>query len=148
MQYFRKAIFSLAVFAVLSLIPSVASAQCDAAGFIDNCNSKLVSGYSFLKSFSIDPAKAGNGGKVEYSYVFSKDTSYLITLCGKDGDAKKLVVTLFDSNRKELGSNLDKGSGAFFPAFGYKCSATGIYYLSYSYQGGGDCSGSVLGFKR
>lgn len=148
MKQLKKIILSALAFAIISLSPSVSFAQCDASGFIDHCNGKLVSGYSFLKSFTVDPAKAGNGGKVEYSYVFSKDTNYLMTLCGKDGDAKKLVVTLFDSNRKELGSNLDKGSGATFPAFGYKCSATGIYYLTFSYQGAGECGGSVLGFKR
>ncbi|SFC54958.1 hypothetical protein SAMN05421780_106219 [Flexibacter flexilis DSM 6793] len=148
MQYLKTAFLSLVVMALATLAPNKSYAQCDAAGFIDHCNGKLVNGYNFLKSFSIDGAKAGNGGKVEYSYVFSKDSNYLVTLCGKDGDAKKLIVTLYDSNRKELGSNLDKASGAFYPVFGYKCSATGIYYLSFSYQGGGECGGSVLGFKR
>lgn len=144
----KKIIFAIIALCFLAL-PSQSFAQCDADKFMDNCNAKLANGYNFLKSFAIDAAKTGNGGKVEYSYVFSKDSNYLMTLCGKEGDAKKLVITLFDASRKELGSNFDSKSNTFFPAFAYKCSATGVYYLSFAYpQGQSECAGSVLGFKR
>lgn len=144
----KKFLIAIVTFCFFAMLPKASFAQCDAEKFMDNCNAKLANGYNFLKSFSIDGGKA-TSGKVEYSYVFSKDSNYLMTLCSKEGDAKKLVVTLFDANRKELGSNFDAKSNSFFPAFAYKCSATGIYYLSFSYPNGqGECAGSVLGFKR
>ncbi|SDJ96418.1 hypothetical protein SAMN05421823_101536 [Catalinimonas alkaloidigena] len=142
----KKYIFAVCLSMCAFLMADQAQAQCDVNKFLDNCNGKLASGYTFLKSYSVN---GESGGKVEHSYVFSKDTNYLITLCSENGDTDGMVVTLYDSNRKQLISSHDAKSGRFLPAIGIRISATGIYYLAFSFEGDGPkCGGSVVGFKR
>lgn len=139
---------SLLVLTACLLMAFSASAQCDAEKFLNHCNSKLANGFTFLKSYHIDKGKAASG-KVEYSYVFSKDTNYMLTLCNKDGDPKNLAVSIYDQNRKLIYSSFDKKSNTFYPFIGYRASSTGIYYLTFTFEGDGpECGGSVLGFKR
>ncbi|MGB3618507.1 MAG: hypothetical protein WBA12_10320 [Catalinimonas sp.] len=134
------------MFVAAALLSGRAQAQCDVNQFVDDCNGKLASGYTFLKSYSVD----GSGGsKVEQSYVFSKDTNYLITLCGESGNADGMVVTLYDSQRKQLISSHDKKNDRYLPAIGIRINSTGIYYLTFTFADGGpSCGGSVVGFKR
>lgn len=136
------------VFAVILLLSFsfAAQAQCDADKFMANCQGKISDGFTFLKSYTIDGSK---GGKVEHSYVFSKDTTYLLSLCTENGDPKNMYVILSDSNRKELFNSYDKKSGKYMPLVGYRSTATGIYYLTFYFNEGADkCGGSVLAFKR
>lgn len=144
----KKFLLAITIYTFMALLPSVSYAQCDADKFMDNCSSKLAEGYTFLKSYTIDASKVVNG-KIEQSYCFSKDTNYLITLCGKEGENRNMVVTLYDSNRKQLISSYDKKSGKFLPAIGVRIQATGIYYFTFSFEGDGpQCGGCVVGFKR
>jgi hypothetical protein len=53
---------------------------------------------------------------------------------------------LFDSNRNKVASS--KINGQLVSAIAYPCNATGIYYIQYTFDGGGKCGGSALGFKR
>jgi hypothetical protein len=143
----KKFLLAITIFIFISMLPSLSYAQCDPGKFMDNCSGKLAEGYTFLKSYSIDGSKGG--GKIEQSYVFSKDTNYLLTLCSQEGDTKNMVVTIFDSNRKQLISSYDKKSGKFLPAIGVRIAATGIYYLAFTFEGDGpQCGGCVVGFKR
>ncbi len=144
----KKFILALTVFMIAALLPGMTYAQCDADKFMDKCNAKLADGYTFLKSYSVDGAK-NPSNKVEVSYVFSKDTNYLLTLCNKEGENKNMVVTLYDSNRKQLVSSHDKKGNRFLDQIGVRISATGIYYLAFSFEEGGpQCGGCVVGFKR
>jgi hypothetical protein len=88
------------------------------------------------------------GQNTEYSYVFSKDTNYMLVLCNKDGSSPSVLVTLFDSNRKEIASNLDKKTGKHYPAIVFNCKATGIYYLKFTFSDQSECCVSVLAFKK
>lgn len=143
----NKAILT-AVLCLLACI-GVAHAQCDAEKFMDNCNAKLSDGYTFLKSYNIDGAKASSGKKVEYSYVFSKNTNYMLTLCAEGGNPKNMYVTLYDSQRRPLMSSYVKDKDKFLSKVAYQCSSTGIYYLSFQFAGGSpNCGGSILAFKR
>lgn len=136
----KKTIISviIAVFAAFS-----AQAQCDAEKFMANCQSKLADGFTFLKSYTVD----GSKGKVEHSYVFSKETTYLLSLCTQEGDPKNMYVAIYDSNRKEVFNS--KAGGKPMPVVGYRSSATGIYYITFTFEGSNNtCGGSVLAFKR
>ncbi len=129
-----------------SMVSTKAAAQCDANGFTENCISKLGDGFTFLKSFKID-GEGGSKGKVEYSYVFSKDTQYSINICATGESTDGIIVTMYDSNRKMVGTNF--ANGKFYPAFIYPCNATGIYYITFTFKDSKKhCGGSVLGFKR
>jgi hypothetical protein len=134
-------IFVLSVF-VLSTLDVIA--QCNAESLSTACIPKLSTGFNFLKSYKIE-----KGGKefVEYSYVFTKGTQYMINICAGGNATDGIVVSLFDSNRNKVASS--KYNGQFLQAMTYPCNTTGIYYIQYTFDGSTSyCGGSALGFKR
>jgi hypothetical protein len=130
---------SVFVFSTLDVI-----AQCNAESLSTACIPKLATGFNFLKSYKIE-----KGGKdfVEYSYVFTKGTQYMINICAGGPSTDGIVVSLFDSNRNKVASS--KYNGQFLQAMTYPCNTTGIYYIQYTFDGSTSyCGGSALGFKR
>ncbi len=120
--------------------------SCDAKPYKDKCVKNLPFSYTFLKSYSID-GKNGSKKSVEYSYIFSKNTNYLVMLANSNAQTKGLKVTLYDSNRRELATSYQNGK--YYPAMGYTCRATGIYFLRFTFENTNDyCAGAVLAFKR
>ncbi len=118
--------------------------QCNSEELSNMCIPKLSTGFNFLKSYKIE-----KGGKdyVEYSYVFTKGTQYMINLCAPGEGTDGIVVSLFDSNRNKVATS--KISGQYITAIAYPCNTTGIYYIQYSFDGSTNyCGGSALGFKR
>lgn len=138
----KKLIFivlSVFVFSTLEVI-----GQCNADALSSECIPKLAAGFNFLKSYKIE-----KGGKdyVEYSYVFTKGTQYMINICAPGQDTDGIVVSLYDSNRNKVATS--KVSGQFISAIAYPCNTTGIYYIQYTFDGSSNyCGGSALGFKR
>jgi hypothetical protein len=137
-------------FCLLLLIGCVFSAelagQCDTETLSNACIPKLATGFNFLKSYRIDGASSGKD-KVEFSYVFTKGTQYMINLCANGTPTDGLVVSLFDANRNKVATS--KVNGEFVTAIAYPCNATGIYYIQYTFDGSASkCGGSALGFKR
>jgi hypothetical protein len=132
-------VFSIFILSTLDVI-----AQCNAESFTNQCIPKLAGGFNFLKSYKIE-----KGGKeyVEYSYVFTKGTQYMINICAEPQPTDGIVVSLFDSNRNRVATS--KYNGQFLSAIAYPCNTTGIYYIQYTFDGSaGYCGGSALGFKR
>lgn len=133
--------FVLAIF-VLNTLDVIG--QCNSEVLSNQCIPKLASGFNFLKSYKIE-----KGGKefVEYSYVFTKGTQYMINICAAGAETDGIIVSLFDSNRNRVASS--KVNGQFISAIAYPCNTTGIYYIQYSFDGSTTyCGGSALGFKR
>ncbi|MEM7550002.1 MAG: hypothetical protein AAF363_10015 [Bacteroidota bacterium] len=121
-------------------------AQCNAQSYSEECIGKLPSGFTFLKSFQVD-GQGGAKSKVEYSYVFSKDTQYSINICADGESTDGIVVSMYDSNRRRVMTNYIDGN--FYDGVQYPCKATGIYYITFTFEGSSKfCGGSVLGFKR
>jgi len=130
----------------LMLSASLTSAQCGADAKANACISTLQNGFTFLKTFKVD-GQAGARPKVEYSYVFSKDTQYFLNICNDGEDTDGIVVTMYDSKRQMISTNYNNGK--YYPALVYPCNATGIYYITFTFQESQNyCGGSVLGFKR
>jgi hypothetical protein len=120
--------------------------QCDSDNLSNACIPKLSGGFNFLKSYKID-GENGSRDKVEYSYVFTKGTQYMINICANGQSPDGIVVTLFDGGRNRVASS--KINGQFISAIAYPCNATGIYYIQYTFDGSAShCGGSALGFKR
>ena len=120
-------------------------AQCNSSEYSQMCITKVQEGYTFLKSFDINPDKMARD-KVEYSYVFSKDTNYFLNVCS-NGDDNSIIVTIYDSDRKVASTNFVNNK--FFPAIIFACKSTGIYYISYTFsKTPAECGGSVLAFRR
>ena len=132
-------------FILVCSIAFSANAQCDADALAPACNAKLGI-FTFIKNYKLDPAKATNNS-LEFSYVFSKETQYFVSVCDGKSDSPKIEITLLDNNKKVLASNLEKGK--YFPGIAYKCSTTGIYYMVYNVTAATDkCAISALGFKK
>jgi hypothetical protein len=137
MNKVKVLVFSICI----SALSILANAQCNTDPLIQKCTGKLGD-FTFLKVYKIDkPA----GEQVEYSYVFSGNTSYIISLCDDKGTDSNIEVSLYDSNRKLVSSN--KLNGKIYPAITYNCKSTGIYYMTYSMVESG-CGISILGFKK
>lgn len=139
-------IFVLMLATAWFLKPQEASAQCNAELYVNKCMKELNSGFLFFKSYRID-GKNGTRKKIEYTCVFSKDTNYQITISGKDGGPEGMIGTLYDGKRNKLVSSYYNNK--FYPGWQYKCRATGIYYLSFTFKDSKSyCGAAVLGFRR
>jgi hypothetical protein len=115
-------------------------AQCKA----EDCVAKLSDGFTFLKTYKVETTKPEN----EFSYVFSKDTNYMLMICNKDGSSKNVIVNVYDSNKKEIATNYDKKNNKFYPAFVYNCKSTGIYYMKFTFTEPVECVNGILAFKK
>ncbi len=142
----KKIILLSSLLLIAGVTSSELIGQCDPENFSNTCIPKLASGFNFLKSYKID-GEDGSKEKVEYSYVFTKGTQYMINICATGTETDGIVVTLFDSGRNKVATS--KINGQFISAIAYPCNATGIYYIQYTFDGSGSkCGGSALGFKR
>jgi hypothetical protein len=140
----KKLVFFVLSIFLLSATETIA--QCNAENLSNQCIPKLAGGFNFLKSYKVDGA-GGTKEKVEYSYVFTKGTQYMINICAPSTPTDGIVVSLYDSNRNKVASS--KINGQFISAIAYPCNATGIYYIQYTFDGSASyCGGSALGFKR
>jgi hypothetical protein len=142
----KKIILSLSFLLSVGIGSSELIGQCNSDNFSNACIPKLAGGFNFLKSYKID-GEGGSKEKVEYSYVFTKGTQYMINICANGQATDGIVVSLFDSGRNKVASS--KINGQFIAAIAYPCNATGIYYIQYTFDGSAShCGGSALGFKR
>lgn len=139
----KKVLFLLLAFSFAYL----ANAQCDVTEYTNKCAERLKpDGFKYLKSYKLDFMN-GSKKQIIYSYVFSNNTSYRITIANSDN--KGLFVTLMDSEKKPVASSYLEKEKKYMPAIDIKCSRTGIYYLAYEVKEGKDyCGSSVIGFKR
>lgn len=121
-------------------------AQCSSDAFLDNCSSALED-FTFVKSFNYENPKGGK--KNEYSYVFSKGSMYRIVVCDENIADNKMIISLFDRNHKLIASSFDKKTKKHYPTLNYPCSATGVYYIEYTFQGDkAKCGINILGFNK
>lgn len=116
------------------------TAQCDSEDFLDKCSSQLNE-FTFVKSFE-------SSKKTEFSYVFSKDHSYVLTICDNTAGKGKMTVNLYDRNHKLIMSSYNKASKKNYPAISYNCSATGVYYIETDFSDSNSCGVSILGYKK
>jgi hypothetical protein len=138
--------FVLFVLSVLILGNLDTFSQCNSESLSNECIPKLASGFNFLKSYKIDGA-GGEKDRIEYSYVFTKGTQYMINLCAPTQPTDGIVVTLYDSQRNKVATS--RIDGQYIAAIAFPCNATGIYYIQYTFDGSKSyCGGSALGFKR
>ncbi|MBX2914926.1 MAG: hypothetical protein KF856_06590 [Cyclobacteriaceae bacterium] len=139
----KKFVFIVLGLASFGMSP-IPDQKCDAESFATSCIPKLANGFNFLKSYKVDGVSKD---KVEYSYVFTKGTQYMINLCANGNATDGIVVSIFDKERNKVATS--KVNGQFISAIAYPCNATGIYYIQYTFDDpSGHCGGSALGFKR
>jgi len=138
-----KRIFLFAIILIISG-KSEGYSQCNPDTFTSECIPQLADGFNFLKGYKID-GKGGAKAKVEYSYVFTKGTQYMINFCSGEGES--IIINLFDSRRNRVATSFINGQYA--KAIAFPCKATGIYYISYNFDDATEyCGGSALGFRK
>jgi hypothetical protein len=139
----KKLFFAVLILAVTS---QYSQAQCNADDFTSQCIPKLADGFNFLKGYKID-GRGGERDKIEYSYVFTKGTQYMINVCSPGESVDGIVINLFDSRRNRVATSSIDGQVA--SAIAFPCNATGIYYISYAFESSTQyCGGSALGFSK
>lgn len=132
------------LFALLFL-PLAGYGQCDSEEFLDNCASKLGT-FTFIKSFDTQMKKTK---PVEYSYIFSKGSTYKIVVCDQDIPDEKMIVNLYDRNKNLIVSSYSSKTKKHYPDLEYPCSATGVYYIEVTFESPkGGCGLTLLGFKK
>lgn len=133
------------IFVLALIIPQLAHGQCDSDAFMDNCASKLET-YTFIKAFNTSMKKTD---VVEYSYVFSKGSTYMIIPCDQELAGSRMIVNLYDRNHQIIASSYNEKTKTFYPDLQYPCSATGVYYMEVTFEGSkGGCGICLLGFKK
>lgn len=141
----KSTIFLLPFVFLSSLI---SKAQCEDEKFLDNC-AAMLDKFVFIKAFNIDADKGKAGEGTEFSYVLSKGTTYMITICDKAENGNRLILELYDRNKKLIASSFNKKDKKYYPKIGYPCAATGVYYLKYRFEGSKEgCGVSILGFDK
>ena len=148
--YNRRKIQSYVLIILLILgvfIPEKMSGQCDSDTFLDKCASNLGS-YNYIKSF----VAYGNSKKknnTEFSYVFSKGSTYKMIVCNEDASKGLMIINLYDRDHNLISSSYDSKTGRFYNELLYPCSATGLYYIKTSFTGSRSGSGMcILGFDK
>jgi hypothetical protein len=127
---------------------TTAFGQCETEKYSNTLIEKIPDGFAFLKSYKID-GENGTKTRIEFPYIFSKDSNYFISMANKQPELDGVVLTLYDANRNQVATNKDASTKKFYSGISYKCSSTGVYYLTFSFESTQDfCAAAVLGFKR
>ncbi len=126
------------------VLANLCNAQCNSDELASSSASSIPSGYNFLKSYKINGE--ADLEKVEFSYVLTKGTNYILTIKDLNKPIGTLV-TLYDQQRNRIASS--KIGNEVVSAISFPCNATGIYYIQYTFNpGAGRCGGAALAFKR
>src|SRR5579872_1232447 len=85
----------------LSLIMAQKADQCDPDKQTNICLGQTPAGFNYLKSY---PVKANNESRTVFSYVLTKGTSYVLSIC--DEGKKALSVSVLDSHRNKVADSV------------------------------------------
>ena len=126
---------------------SAQSAECNYAAYLDSCKTHINDDhFNFLKEYEIDN-EYGAKQKVEYSIALIEGFDYEYYFTGFKEGHQEVVATLYDSKRKELGTN--KHHKNFVHVIQHKCEKTGIYYITFTFEDEEEyCGAAVLGFAK
>jgi hypothetical protein len=121
--------------------------QCDTDIFLDECAHGLGT-YNYIKSFSIK-ASSHKKSNPEYSYVFSKGSTYMLIVCDQNLIGGKMILKLYDREHNLIASTFDEKDHKYYTDLRYSCEATGVYYIQASFEGSkGGCGMCILGFNK
>jgi hypothetical protein len=129
------------------LIPVNLSGQCDSDAFLDKCAQNLGT-YNYIKSFVAyaNPRKKANS---EFTYVFSKGSTYMMLACTENESNGNMVISLYDRDHNLIASNYDEKTKKIYTDLLYPCPSTGVYYIKATFQGTKNgCGLCILGFSK
>ncbi len=144
MKWLRTMMLFLAISAAGT---AAATAQCESDEFLDKCASTLDR-YTFVKAFNLS-SESSRSRTSEFSYVFSKGSSYLIVICDQEIRGRRMVLNLYDRNHSLIASSYNKKTKKHYPDLLYPCPATGVYHMEAVFEGSGpSCGVVILGFDK
>lgn len=126
----------------------VTPTACQAKQMVRKGIGDIPRGFTFLKGYPVD-GKSGKRKRIEYSYILSRNSKYLITLATQRNKSDGLQITLLNARKKKIASSYVDGK--YYDGIQYKCQKTGIYYIRFSYDSKKTknyCSGGILSFRR
>ncbi|MCI5056093.1 MAG: hypothetical protein MRY83_08295 [Flavobacteriales bacterium] len=137
--------------AVLLIVTGV-QAQCDKSGVLglySQCTG-VSDNYTLTKSLDFNNSMFKYGGEqLEYKYMFTKGSTYLISICPDDMGHDNLVVEVYNRNKNLVASSFVKSRNKFYKKIFFPCSASGSYYLRYYYKNKKpSCAVSVVAVKN
>ena len=96
------------------------------------CDDASAAGYTTLKTFLVELG----AGSQEHSYILSKDTEYLFSLCTGATAASEsgITFTLLDAYYQPLLSNFDKKTKKHMAKIGYYSQSTGVVHFKIEHQ--------------
>ncbi len=137
------------IFLILFMIAAMATlskAQCNADLYTEQSMKSIRSGFMYEKSYRVD-GRGGRKDRVEYTCILSKDTNYSFIMNSKDGGSNGMIFSLFDAKRNQVATNYVNNK--FFTGIEYKCRATGIYFINFTFKNSkSHCGAAVLAFRR
>ena len=131
MKNIKRILFgsSLLVMSVFVLSVSPVSAQCDVDDFVDACASNLGDDYLYLRTFEAEEVEGSTNYPYTGAFLFRKGINYVFAICPGDTETDKLVVNLYNRNRKLVASNWNWETDQHYDKMIFKCSATGIFFV-------------------
>lgn len=142
----KKRIMLIMIMSAL-LFPSISSGQCETNDFLDKCASGLGT-YNYIKSFTLN-VKQRKNSNTEYSYVFSKGSTYMLIVCNDNVVGGNMAMNLYDRNHKLIASTYDEKNNKYYSNLVYPCSATGVYYFKATFQDAKKgCGVFIIGFSK
>jgi hypothetical protein len=154
LQFFKKRIraaakirFTLLTVFIGSMFSFSVYSQCDTDEFLDDCATNLGT-YNYIRSFTANAAQRKKTER-EFTYVFSKGSSYLMVACNSKLNKGKVIITLFDRNHDRIGSTSYEEYGKDFSALKFQCNTTGVYHIRISFAGTSrGCGMCILGISN
>jgi hypothetical protein len=129
---------------ILSLLSVFGSPDnCDTSPLASECVKQMPKKFHTLKTFNVMKRKEQE--YFECSYVLTKGTRYNIGACFNTVDNLKIEV--FNSKRSLVASI---SSEKKYSKLTYKCLASGIYYMRFSFvsSSSNSCGASLLSFAK
>ena len=145
MKKVSKQLFLIILGSFLFLTTSLS--QCGSDAFLDKCASNLGT-FNYIKSFTsiANPRKRDNS---EFSYVFSKGSTYLMLGCTENLHGGYMIISLYDRNHNLIVSTYSDKNKKNYSELLYPCSATGVYYIKATFQDAKTgCGMCILGFNK
>jgi hypothetical protein len=121
-------------------------AQCDLPKIIKEASTKIGK-YIEIKTYHLDEPSLNHTKEIEYSYVLGKDKEYVFSLNSDKGANPKIIITLYNSNKKAIASNYNEKTGTYSSTFYYKCPSTKLYYITFTIKDESTCAACVVGFR-
>jgi hypothetical protein len=130
----------------IGLSTQISFSQCNFASIENSAESKIGK-YIEIKTYQFDVNKLGSAKEIEYSYVLGKDKEYVFSINNENSPNPKIIITLYNSNKKAIASNYNEKTGTYNSTFYYKCPTTKLYYITFTVKDESTCAACVIGFK-